>query len=280
VGDYSGIILIEKQEQCLSLFLRHLYQHKNWDFAYINDLKGTSAISNIVGQQQHGCFFLRKRARALKAATPHLYISLPNSISLLLKDSSGHFRHHLNWYRKKLEKDCQKIEFKSHNELGTVENAVKLVINLHLKRWHSIGIPSPFSDHKTRQFYFEVSRKFAENGWLNIFFLTANDEPIGAMYCVQYHRKTYYMFGGVDPEYSDYSIGTLILEKALENCIERKMMEFHLGNFGKFRYPVKENQTWNLRIINDTPNAYLVSAGAIIDQILYRHRLKRAALWI
>ena len=256
-ADYTGLILTERQAECLQLFLNHLVEHNDWDFIYLMDVPETSIIPDLLAKMSKAVpitFELEKGA-----ICP--YISIPNSMDIFLRELSSKFRKNLRRCMRNLEKDHQRVELKRYDEFGSVEEAMKIYFELHQKRWKLKHIPGVFNTQEVRDFYRDVAKLFADNGWLALYFLTANGEPIATQYCFEYKQKMYYALGGFDPNYSQYSVGSLILMKVIEKCIEKKIEEYDLLKGGepyKFRYTAKYKTNLGIRFVNKrfTSNLY------------------------
>jgi len=165
---------------------------------------------------------------------------------------------------RKLEKNYHKVEFKKYEELGSVEEAMTIYFELHQKRWKSKHMQGVFNTQEVRDFYKDVAKLFANNGWLGLCFLTVNDEPIAGLYCFEYSQKIYGALSGFDPEYSQYSVGNLLLAKVIENCIERRIKEFDFmkgGELYKFGYSTKYRRNLEIRFVNKRITSNLYSLG-------------------
>ena len=256
-ADYTGLILAKREAECLQLFLNHLVEHDDWDFIYLMDVPETSINPNLLAKASKAIplkFVLEKGA-----ICP--YISIPNSMDTFLKELKGKFRKNLRRCMRNLEKDYHRVELKRYDEFGSVEEAMKIYFELHQKRWKPKHMSGVFNTQEVRNFYIDVAKLFADNGWLALYFLTANDEPIATQYCFEYKQKMYYALGGFDPDYSQYSVGNLTLVKVIEKCIEKKIEEYDLLKGGepyKFDWTEKYRRNLGIRFVNKrfTSNLY------------------------
>jgi len=249
-ADYTGLILAEREAECLQLFLDYLVEHNDWDFIYLYDVPGTSIIPDLLAKMSGTIPITFELEKGVICP----YISVPDSVDIFMKGLSKSFRYNLRRYMQKLESDYQRVELKSYENFGSVEEAMKIYFELHQKRWKSQDMPGVFSTQEVRDFYIAVAKLFAEKGWLALYFLMADDEPISTQYCFQYNRKTYYALAGFDPNYSKYSPGNLITLKIIEKCIERKIEEYDLlkgGEAYKFDWTNKYRVNLSIRLTNN-----------------------------
>jgi CelD/BcsL family acetyltransferase involved in cellulose biosynthesis len=72
----------------------------------------------------------------------------------------------------------------------------------------------------------DVANAFAEKGWLALFFLTFNDEPVSSIYCYEYNEKLYAYLSGFDPEYALYRPGHLAIKNLVRYGAEKGLKEF------------------------------------------------------
>jgi CelD/BcsL family acetyltransferase involved in cellulose biosynthesis len=85
-------------------------------------------------------------------------------------------------------------------------------------------------------FHREVAARFLANGWLRLHLLTADGDYRAALYCYALGGRTFYYLGGFAPEYSKYSLGTLLTAQAIRQAISEGHAEF---DFLRGREPYK-----------------------------------------
>lgn len=218
--DYSNFILTEKKWQSLKLFLKYL-TNLTWDCLELREIPETA----------ESLFFLREISR--KAHMPEqrvsskcYYTHLPASWESFSKDLSGNMRRNLRRRMKRL-REKYKVEFKKQDDFESLQEAMKTFFYLHQKRWRSKGLPGSFGkDPKFRNFLLDVSKCFAERNWLNLSFLTVNDEPISSALCFEYNNTLYYYHPGFDPAYSKFSVGNLLIAHLIEYSIRKGLTKF------------------------------------------------------
>lgn len=284
-GDYTGLLLGEKEKECLNLFLKYLEKHNDWDFIYMYDVPETSAIPDLLRRTTNS----NLKFEIIKGAICP-YVPIPISVDSFYKELSRMFRKNLRRYMRKLKEECGKVELKKYNEIGSVKETMNLFFELHQKRWKSKHMPGVFSTQTIRNFYMDLAKKFASKGWLFLYFLTVNDEPVAAKYCFEYNQKMFSALSGFDPDYSKYSVGNLLTLKIIKKCIEKKLVEFDFMKGDepyKFGWTKKYRRNLNIRFINKRLTSRLYNWGiktlkkAKIDKALENYQflsLKRGML--
>jgi CelD/BcsL family acetyltransferase involved in cellulose biosynthesis len=256
-ADYTGLILTKRAAECLRRFLDYLVKHDSWDFIYLMDIPETSAIPNLLSQMSNELPLRFKAEEGRKCP----YAPLPNSTEILMKTFGPRFRKHLRQCARKLQSDFHKVEFKRYDEMGSVEETMRFFFELHQKRCKSKGLPGVFANREIRDFYVDLARLFANKGWLALYFLTVNDEPIAAQYSFEYANKMFFALGGFDPRYARYSIGNLLCLRIMEKCIERRLVEFDFlkgDESYKFYWTAEYRTNMEFRFVNQkvTSNIY------------------------
>lgn len=233
--DYTGLILAESEQECLSLFLDYLYKQKDWDFIYLYNIPETSTFPALLPKVagKFPKFETRKGADCP-------YLTIPESIDGLMDGLSAKFRKNLRRSMRNLERDHGKVELKKYTEVGSLEETLQLFQNLHQKRWTLKGKPGAFADQDARDMNLNWARLMAEKDWLALYFLMVNNTPIATQCCFEYNQKIHYWLGGFDPTYVSYSVGNLMILKVLERCVEKKVREY---DFMRGAEPYKF--TWN-----------------------------------
>jgi hypothetical protein len=259
-ADYTGLIMTEKERECFILFLSYLMQNDDWDFLHLFDVPGTSVLLGLLPKVHESIPI----ALEPKEGRICPYMSLPKSVDQFKERLRRSFRRDLERCMRKLEKDYGKTELKRNEEMGPFEEAMNVFIGLHQKRWKSKGMPGVFSTQESRSFDVDVAKCFANKGWVAFYFLTVKDEPIAAQYCLEYKQKMLYGLGGFDPDYSQYSVGNLLLAKVIEDCIKRRIEEYDFMKGDepyKFQWSAAYRRNFGVRIVNRKMTSTLFDIG-------------------
>lgn len=97
-------------------------------------------------------------------------------------------------------------------------------------------------------FYTRFARRAAQQGWLRLHFLKAEDKRIAFDYSLAYNNRLYLLKPGYDPQYSQYSPYNLLLYEVLQDAFRRGMSEFDfLGNDDEWKHqwaPARRQHVW------------------------------------
>jgi CelD/BcsL family acetyltransferase involved in cellulose biosynthesis len=221
-SDYNHLILSENQSECTRLFVKHIEGLHDWDHLELRDvLEDSTSARLLCDYSVTSPWRLDKRA-----LPPAPYIILPPTFEGLLSRLRSGMRRHIARLERRLRERYQ-IDLKTYKDFSSVQEAMDVMFELHQKRRRSISdTPSAFAAPRTREFHSELAAVFAANGWLNLNFLTADDEAIAATYCFDYRGKTYFYQGGFDPRFSRYAVGTLLHLRNIEGSIRRGLREY------------------------------------------------------
>jgi CelD/BcsL family acetyltransferase involved in cellulose biosynthesis len=208
----------------LKLLYDHLNRYVDWDYLKLTDIPENSATMDLLRMMP-----LKELHKNLEIEQDDVcpYVSLPNSMEAFLKELGHSTRKNLRKYLRKLEKEYR-VELKKYDEIGSVKEAMEAFFRLHQMKWKSKGELGAFNKPKIRDFHIDVAKRFAEKGWLNLSFLTANDEPIAARYGFEYNQKIYNYLSGWNPEYSQYRVGNLATMYDIQRSIQKGLKEYDL----------------------------------------------------
>jgi CelD/BcsL family acetyltransferase involved in cellulose biosynthesis len=218
--DYRNFILTEKKAESLKLFLKYLSK-LNWDCLEFRNIPETAeSISTLRG------LLGKTHMQNEKVSSTCFYMPLCVSWDVFLKERGGNMRRSLRRRMRRLEEKCN-VTFRRQDDINSVQQDVETFVHLHQKRWRSKGFQGSFGeDPRFRDFILDVSKCFAENRWLNLSFLTADDEPISAALCFEYNNTLYYYHPGYDPEYSKFGVGNLLIMRLIEDSIQKGIAKF------------------------------------------------------
>ena len=256
-SDYNNLILTKRAPECIRLFLNYLYKHDDWDFLHLIDIPQTALILNLLPQLS------KVQSFELKEGSICPYISIPNSIDTLMYSLSKKMRNNLRRCIRNLEKDYR-VEFKTYDELGSVEETTKILFELHQKRWKSKGMLSSFKTSKVRDFTIDLAKQCADKGWLALCFLVADDEPVSALLNFEYKQKAYAKISAFDPEYSRYSVCNLAHAKYIEKCIQKGIKEYDFlkgDELYKFRFTKNYRRNFSVSFVRNRIRSKFLNLG-------------------
>lgn len=134
---------------------------------------------------------------------------------------SGNFRRNLGRRLRKLEREAAgTVRFDTVSGGPDLDQAMAHVMELHDSARRQNGGVSVFDSSVRRRFYGDVARRFAERGWLRIYRLRVDDEPVAAALCFAYDTKVMLYQMGYDLRWGQYGPGYLIGRYLVESAIE------------------------------------------------------------
>ncbi len=228
-SDYGNFIISKKEKECLRQIIGYLKDNvANWDWIELKEVpelsKGQTFLETILPDFSPD---LKMKKRICEICP---YVPLPNSFNDLMEGLDRKTRKNLKYYLRRIKKEHD-VELKRYDEAGfSVKEGMEIFLKLHRKRWLLEGHLGAFEgkENSFRDFHMDVSERFAEKGWLGLYFLTASGEPVAAQYTFEYRGKVYYYLGGFEPRYSDYSVGNIIIGLLLQRSIENGYIEYDL----------------------------------------------------
>lgn len=114
-------------------------------------------------------------------------------------------------------------------------DAVSLVIKLHDLRWQERDGSDAFCSKALASFHREWAELARQRGWLRLFVLRLNDQPVACLYGFCYRRVFYFYQSGFDPAFAKYSVGVVTMGLAIKSALEEGAREYDLLH-GNERY--------------------------------------------
>lgn len=218
--DYRNFILTEKKSESMRLFLKYLSK-LNWDCLEFGNIPETAesigALRGMLG---------KTRVQNEKVSSVCFYIPLRVSWNDFLKERGGNMRRNLRRRMKRLEEE-HTVTFRRQANINSVQQDIDAFVYLHQKRWRLKGFEGSFgSDPRFRDFILDISKCFAEKKWLNLSFLTADDEPVSAALSFEYNGTMYYYHPAYNPAYSKFGVGNLLTMHLIEDSIRKGLAKF------------------------------------------------------
>ena len=112
------------------------------------------------------------------------------------------------------------------------------------------------STPERKKFFELLSDVASKNGWLRIWLLKLNGNPIAVEYHLEYKRKTHAMRGDFDESWDNLSPGSVLEAHIIEQCFKNDLLEYDFCGlpFGyKLRWTNILHERSNLLFYNLTP---------------------------
>jgi CelD/BcsL family acetyltransferase involved in cellulose biosynthesis len=246
-SDYNNFIWIGHEQRCLDLFLKHLLQQPDWDCLDLTDVREGTLSARLLRESPAATS--SKLESRVVATCP--YMKLPPSLEEFAKSMDRDMRHSL---RRKMRRLSEKhgINFKTHSDFASVQDATSFLFDLNEKRWSPRGESGAFARQEVRDFHRDLVNRFSEKGWLAMSFLTANEEPIAVDYSFDYRAKRYGYQSGFDPRFARYGVGELLRMHNIEVCLARGLREYDFlrgGERYKLRWPTKIRRNFAIELV-------------------------------
>jgi CelD/BcsL family acetyltransferase involved in cellulose biosynthesis len=229
-SDYHDFIIIEKEKECLKLifsYIKHNIRNLNRiELKEIKENTGTIDIFRYLVPELLENFDIEQNV-----CNSCPCITLPNSFESLMSSLKPNMKKNIKSNFKKISEQYD-IKFKMFDEAGfTVDSGMRRFVSLHQKKWGAQGKTGSFGGSEGQDFlnfHLDVSHSFTEKGWLGLYFLMANDNPVAAKYAFKYKQKIFCYLTGWDPAYAIYSVGNLSHILLMKEGIKEGFIEYDM----------------------------------------------------
>ncbi len=186
------------------------------------------------------CLCASPAARAVLEAAPHhrmATMSLEGRCSRLirldgdwqgyLESRSRHFRSELRRKRRKLER-AGRVRWRVVARADECERALEDVYRIEKRSWKEGAETSITAEPRLERFYHRFALRAADRGWLRLFLLQLDAEPIAYIYGVAYRNEYYAIKTSYDQRYRALSPGVVLFAHALEHACDHGLVAVDL----------------------------------------------------
>lgn len=182
--------------------------------------------------------------------------SLPSSAQRFLDNLPRQLRHNLDYYRRRLS-TLGDVEIGCANEINFTE-LFDAFVKLHEARWRTNDMPGLLCDANVQGFHREAATGFLANAALKLYALRINARIIASFYGFHHAGRTYYYLGGFDPEFKQYSPGTILIAHAIVEAIGEGASEFDFlrgREDYKYRWRAVDRIIYRKRLVKHDPDS-------------------------
>ena len=232
----------------------------NWGAVVIANVDAEAPWTLATPMDRRG----RPLRRRLRSSTVLPYARLDGvDYDAYLRSRSPSFRKQLLRFDRRLERQAA-IELRQTATPAEFEADLETMFRLHFSHWDARG-GSSLDLPGLRALHHDFARAALERGWLRLFTLEADGEPVASLYGWRLGDRFSYYQGGFDPAWSRFDVGLVTLGRVIERAIAEEAREFDmlLGSEPyKFRFcgSVRRAETLVL-----TKRLHPVGAGVAVE---------------
>jgi CelD/BcsL family acetyltransferase involved in cellulose biosynthesis len=186
-----------------------------------------------------------------------------------LASRSSHLRKRLRQLDRKLERDHE-VRIRRTEGPETLAADVETLFDLHDRRRQA---ESTLASSRARSFHAAFAASALDRGWLRLWFLELDGEPVASWYGWRLGDRYSFFNGGFDPALSKLSPGMVLLARVLESAFEEgaQVFDFLLGDESyksRFADETRDVQDATLARKLPHPAAAVVAAGSAARRLV------------
>jgi CelD/BcsL family acetyltransferase involved in cellulose biosynthesis len=197
---------------------------------------------------------LRLKRRSREAAgLPWIDLASHGDWEGYLASRSSHLRKRLRWLERRLARDHD-VRVRRTETSETLAADVDALFELHDRRWQG---ESSLESPRARSFHAAFAAAALDRGWLRLWFLELDGEPVASWYGWRLGERYSFYNGGFDPSRSKLSPGLVLLARVVEAAFEEgaQIFDFLLGDESyKARFADRTREVHDLTLARSLPH--------------------------
>jgi CelD/BcsL family acetyltransferase involved in cellulose biosynthesis len=276
LGDYGDILVDPDYADavCRALIPCFIDPQSSWSALEITNLPRSSPLVKAVERDK-----ARLPRCELREETPTHRILLPENFGAFMAKLGRKFRENVQRRKRRLMAD-HNVTFRSvesTNELNRVVNGFIFHQKARFARQYKYGF---FKDERREQFFREASEQFLKSGWLDLHYLTIDNNFGAAQFGLQLNDVRYNFQIAMNSEYRIHSPGTLVMLSSIERSIDQGIkvydllggdMDYKLS-FNTEAYP-RRNFYWTKRPVISWANRRCTEIRKELESKIWLRRL-------
>lgn len=209
-----------EEDAAARAIVEHLGSIDGWDVLEIRDVPVGGAADRLLLRAAEAGFSVGTWE---SMRTPYIVLPAEGGMDALRARLGAKFRQNLRRRRRRLAEGGQ-ISF--HRFDRADPEWLQRFYRLEASGWKGRRGTAIAADPRTRAFYDGVARLAAGRGWLALYALLRDGEPVAMHFGLVYRDRYYLPKPAYDERLSPCSPGQLLVEDVLSDCIERGISVF------------------------------------------------------
>jgi len=171
--------------------------------------------------------------------------------------------HRANVKRKIRKLNAQfSVKFETIIDDSRLVPVLNEMVMLHFKRHGDASVSDAFTEESVLSFHREIAQLQLADSRLRIYRLELDGVAVASLYGFLVSGKFYFYQSGFDPDYSQYSVGLIVLAYSIQESIKEGASEYDLlhGN-ERYKYLWANNERVLERVFAFSPDAVGYVAG-------------------
>jgi CelD/BcsL family acetyltransferase involved in cellulose biosynthesis len=141
-----------------------------------------------------------------------------------LASRSSHLRKRLRWLERRIGRDHE-VALRRAEDPARLPADMRTLFDLHDRRWAGRG-GSSLASARARAFHLDFAAAALERGWLRLWLMEWDSEPVAAWYGWRVGGRYAFYNGGFDPDRSKLSPGMFLLARVIEAAFDEGASKF------------------------------------------------------
>ncbi len=203
------------EDAVAAALLDHLKsEQKLWDVCEFNTLPADSPVARSLRNLIEHAGWIHYTTETMTQA-----IELPGTWAEYLAGLSANEREKVGRRARKLAK-THRVRYYMCESESDLAGCLRVLFDLHQKRWTSAGGPGSFGSAERRQFYAGMGKAFLDRGWLEFWLLDVDGTPVAAQFGFRYRQTFFILQEGFEPALSAESVGYVLRSHVMKYLIE------------------------------------------------------------
>jgi CelD/BcsL family acetyltransferase involved in cellulose biosynthesis len=242
--DIGGFIVRDGDQQIYAKICNYLIAQKaQWDILELNEfLLESSEAGHLIS------FFTKSGFIVTQKNNRHIYLPVQGDWQSYLNQLSRKLRVDIRKKKARLIKRQGELIFKHHTGGEVTWQDVSTIFEINEYGHY----PYLYRSAEERAFQREIFDLMRDQGWLDVFLLYIDSQPVAYLYGFFYNHEFEYWRTGFNARYSDLSIGKILLLMGIEECFKRSYtkIDFLSGDESyKLRWQTQERIYTQLRFV-------------------------------
>jgi CelD/BcsL family acetyltransferase involved in cellulose biosynthesis len=239
--DYEDLIILpEFQQEIFTEFFSSIREQNDWDVLQINRLREDSPNFAFLRDHCSNHNGFHSKISGITAVIP-----IDCEWSLYVKKLPKAMRSDPGRQMRRLKETLKEVEYKNIEDIQQIQLLFGKLVDFHRARHEEEGNRSIFTDSRKLAFHQSITKRLWEKSWLHFSALASGESILAMHYGFLYHGVYYYFIPVFNRDYSNYSVGKILMTNLLEQSFDRKDTEFDLlfgdENYKRMLNPVIRN---------------------------------------